>query len=80
MPVFARRAGPVSGSVPGGRRNHGLAMSLIDRRRPNESGVHSLIQEQIDYYEARAAEYDRQLERAGRYGDAAVAPGDKIPA
>ncbi|HEX6508227.1 MAG TPA: class I SAM-dependent methyltransferase [Chloroflexota bacterium] len=31
--------------------------------------MHPLIQEQIDYYEARAAEYDRQLDRAGRYAD-----------
>ena len=37
---------------------------------PNESGVHPLLQEQIDYYDARAAEYDRQLDRAGRYADA----------
>jgi hypothetical protein len=32
------------------------------------------VQEQIDYYDARAAEYDRQLERAGRY--AGTAAGD----
>jgi hypothetical protein len=35
--------------------------------------VRALVLEQIDYYDARAAEYDRQLERAGRYADMAAA-------
>jgi demethylmenaquinone methyltransferase/2-methoxy-6-polyprenyl-1,4-benzoquinol methylase len=48
-------------------------MSPPDGRHLNESGVHPLIQEQIDYYEARADEYDRQLDRAGRYADSPAA-------
>jgi demethylmenaquinone methyltransferase/2-methoxy-6-polyprenyl-1,4-benzoquinol methylase len=35
--------------------------------------VRALVLEQIDYYDARAAEYDRQLERAGRYADTEAA-------
>lgn len=37
-------------------------MSPADGRRPTESGASSLVQGQVDYYEARAAEYDQQLE------------------
>src|SRR5690349_21116742 len=48
-------------------------MSLSDGRRPIESAMRSLVQEQTDYYEARAAEYDRQLEITGRYADSPAA-------
>jgi hypothetical protein len=47
-------------------------MSSADGRRPTGSAARALVQEQIDYYEARAAEYDQQLERAGRYAERAT--------
>lgn len=48
-------------------------MSPAGGKRPTEPAVRALVREQIDYYEARAAEYDRQLERAGCYADLAAA-------
>jgi hypothetical protein len=48
-------------------------MSPANGRRPTGSAARFLVQEQIDYYEARATEYDQQLESAGRYADRAIA-------
>ncbi|HZT97737.1 MAG TPA: class I SAM-dependent methyltransferase [Chloroflexota bacterium] len=47
-------------------------MSPVGGTPPTDPSVHSLVQEQIDYYEARADEYDRQLELAGSYADTAA--------
>ena len=44
-------------------------MRPVGGNRPPHPIARSVLQEQIDYYDARADEYDRQLDMAGRYAD-----------